>query len=435
MMTKNGKSVHSQIQKRTIQNLRKVLFVNSRINSTLEVEKLLTIIVHTAAEVMQSKAASLMLIDEKTQDLVFQVALGPSGSQLKEHFRVKMGEGIAGRVAESGKSAVVKNVKKTKQFARRFDEATGFVTKSILCVPVKSKDKTIGVLEAINPIRREGFGSLDQDLFETFANQAGIAIENARYHEEILKQERAKQELKIAHQIQQNFLPDLKKVSFGIDLAAVSIPAREVGGDFYDVIPLGDARYVIAIGDVSGKGVPASLYMVRAISELRFLAPHQRSISGLMKALNEALVQNTSFGMFVTLLVMILDRKKRTLEFSSAGHHPILKRNSHTSTVESVGCGKGGVPVGLDEGAVYEEESIPIEAGDVFILYTDGIIEARNTKGEEFTLERLTKTATSHSQDAQGYANAILQSVQDFTKDAEQHDDMTALALVIPDAP
>ena len=142
---------------RTEENLRKVLALNGVLNSTLKLNELLTLIMKTSSEVMRSEVASLLLIDEVSNELVFRVALGGKGAELEEKFRVKMGEGIAGTVAATGNPEIVNDPQKDPRFAKRFDDSTGFVTRAILCVPMKAKGKILGVLQAINPIRRTGF--------------------------------------------------------------------------------------------------------------------------------------------------------------------------------------------------------------------------------------------------------------------------------------
>ncbi len=415
----------------TIKNLKKVLSVTGKLNSALELGAVLEIIMNTAAEVMRTHAASLLLVDAETKDLVFQVALGEKGGDLKEKFRVKTGEGIAGAVAQSGASLMVNDVSKDPRFAKRFDHSTGFITKAILCVPMNFRGNVIGVLQAINPVDDRPFSAEDQFLFETFADQAAIAVENARMHTEIVKQERAKQDLKIAHDIQQNFLPDLTQHQFSVDVAAQSIPARDVGGDFYDVIPLNSHTAAIVIGDVSGKGVPAALYMVRAISEFRFLAQKLKNPAELLTALNNTLAQNSPFGMFVTLLYMVIDTEKLTLDYASAGHHAVLRRCGKSGTVSALE-NTGGPPAGLAEGTLYPQSQITLKSGDVLFAYTDGVTEARNPKKEEYGIERLKDCASRKAKDAEGYASLILENLKTFTQNADQHDDITALSIVIP---
>ena len=412
----------------SVQNLQKVLAVNGKINSSLDLDELLGIIMTTASEVMRTEAASLMLLDKKTNDLEFRVALGCKASNLKESFRIKMGEGIAGAVAKSGKSIVVNDVRKDKRFAGRFDKSTGFVTKAILCVPMHVQGKITGVLEAINP--RHPFSQNDLHLFEIFADQAAIAAENARLHGELVSQERAKQELKIAHEIQQNFLPDFTQNSFPVEIAAQNIPARDVGGDFYDAVRIDSSKTGIIIGDVSGKGVPAALYMVRAISEYRYLSLRFTDPSEVLTKLNDVLARDNRFAMFVTLLYGVLDHERQTLTLASAGHPPVLRKNAKTGKLEALE-NAGGIPVGMMEGSEYSQVEIPVSAGDVLFLYTDGVTEARDQKGKEYTGEGLKLSAAKKCATAREYAEQLLEDLKIFTRGAEPHDDITVIAVKI----
>ena len=415
----------------TIANLRKVLALTSVLNSTLRLNELLALIMKTSSEVMRSEVASLLLIDETSQELVFRVALGGKGAELEEKFRVKMGEGIAGSVAASGKAEIVNDPHKDPRFAKRFDNSTGFVTRAILCVPMKAKGKVIGVLQAINPLERRGFDSDDLELFATFADQAAIAIENAQLHSEIVKQEKAKQALKIAHEIQQNFLPDLTNRQYGIDLCALTLPAFDVGGDLYDVIVLDQNRVGIILGDVSGKGVPAALYMVRAMSEYRFIAPQAKDPAELLTTLNQHLSANSPFGMFLTMICLLIDKPTNTVQYSSAGHLPILLRKAADGTAEIL-KGAQSPPLGLMPETAFFLNTIHLDTGDALFLYTDGVVEARDKRGKEYTIERLAACVKKEADSAGAYSEKIFNEVRQFTTGAEQHDDITALTVIMP---
>jgi len=416
---------------RTVANLRKVLALTSVLNSTLQLNELLAVIMKTSSEVMRSEVASLLLIDEASHDLVFRVALGGKGAELEEKFRVKMGEGIAGSVAASGKPEIVNDPHKDPRFAKRFDDSTGFVTRAILCVPMKARGKVIGVLQAINPILRAGFDQEDLELFETFADQAAIAIENAQLHGEIVKQEKAKQALKIAHEIQQNFLPDLTSRRYGVDLCALTLPAFDVGGDLYDVIALEGDRIGIILGDVSGKGVPAALYMVRAMSEYRFLAPQAKDPAELLTSLNQRLSVNSPFGMFLTMVCLVIDKHMNTVQYSSAGHLPLLLRKAGEGTTEIL-KGAQSPPLGLMAETSFFLNTAHLEPGDALFLYTDGVVEARDKRGKEYTIERLAECVKKEADSAATYSERIFEDVRKFTTGADQHDDITALTVVIP---
>ncbi len=414
----------------TVENLKRVLALNSKINSTLDIDELLGIIMTTAGEVMRAEAASLMLLDEESKELVFRVALGEKGSELKEKFRVKLGEGIAGWVAQSGEPLMVNDPQTDQRFAGRFDNATGFQSKAIICVPMHAKDKIIGILEALNPVGRTVFSNEDLALFQTFADQAAISVENARLHQALVNQEIAARELKIAREIQQSFLPDLKALSVGVDIAGRNIPAREVSGDFYDIIRLDASRIGIMIGDVSGKGVPASLYMVRAISDSRFLAPRFPNPAELLKELNNRLVRDSRFGIFTTLLYLVVNAKEKSVQYASAGHHPMMQRDAGSGITAPVD-GDSGMPLGLFENVEYVLNVCKVKAGDTLFLYTDGITEARNAAGQEFELHRMKQAFAAVAGNSQEYVDRIFHALEEFTKGAEQHDDMTFVAITI----
>jgi len=410
-----------------IANLRKVLAVTSKINSTLNLDELLTVIMTTATEVMSTEVASLLLMEEASQELVFRVALGDKGSNLTEKFRVKVGEGIAGSVAQKGESVIVQDARNDPRFARRFDDNTGFVTKGMLCVPMKAKGKVIGVLQAINPRGDKKIGPGDLELFEIFADQAAIAVENAKLHAEIVKQEKAKQELAIASEIQMNFLPDLSGQAFGLDITARTLPARTVGGDFYDVLNLDPNKVGVLIADVSGKGVPAALFMVNAISQFRFLAPRYPAPADLLTHLNQILARDSTRGMFITAVYLVVDKKTRKVTYASAGHHAILRRRAD-GTAEELSS-DGGPPVGLMPDAAFPQNETALECSDVLFLYTDGIVEARNPKGQEYGAALLKACLRPACPDAKTYTENIYNDIAAFAKGAPQHDDMTALVI------
>jgi len=281
------------------------------------------------------------------------------------------------------------------------------------------------VLQAINPTGREVFEMSDLHLFEAFANQAAVAVENAKLHGEILQQAKLKQTLEAARSIQQSFLPDLTKESFQIDLFARNIPALGVSGDFYDVLALCDGKVGVLIGDVSGKGMGASLYMVKTISEFRFLAPSSKNTAELMTRLNARLVSDATMGMFVTLSYVLVDIKKKSFEWTSAGHHPILALKDHSEVVSLDAA--TGPPAGLMADIHYETSRTDYSPGTCFVLYSDGITEARNFGGSEFGSSKLEAKLKEGGANAKQIGEAIMADVASFAAGAQQHDDMTLI--------
>ncbi len=418
--------------RKRVKDLSSLIEISRIVNSTLDLAKLLDIVMKIAKKVMRTEASSLMLIDEETNELVYEVALGKKGRELKKMFRLKMGQGIAGWVAKNKRPLLVKDVTKDSRFFNRADETTGFKTRSILCVPMKVKDKTIGILEAINPLDRDMFNNEDTDLFSAFASQAAIAIANARMHNQMLEKQRVEQELAVASQIQQNFLPRLCPKLNGISVYAQSIAAREIGGDFYDFLKLDDNSLAIAIGDVSGKGVPAALYMVKVMTELRNCASGTYGPGEALSAVNNVLVKESMRGMFVTLLYAILNFRNKTITFSNAGHFPPIFLDEPTKKIIPFNE-SANIPLGITPGIKYQEAKLEIEGDKLLVFYTDGIIEARNNRAKQFGIQRLKDVVRQKDLSAKSAVHSVIREVINFSKGTPQHDDLTILAVRIKD--
>ena len=267
-----------------------IIEVMPLLNSTFEMDELLVAVMESAQIVMQAEAGSLMMSDESTGDLIVKVATGPIKDKLIG-VRVPKGEGIAGWVAQNGRSLLVSDVEKDPRFYPDLDEITGFKTKSILCTPIKLRDEVIGVIEVIN--RNDGlcYSEDDISLLETLAHQAAIVIERARLHQAVLEKQRLEHELLFARKIQERFWPEEPPRIPGVEIAAKSEPSTQVGGDYYDFIPLSDGRIGIAIGDVSGKDVSAALLMATARMALRTQAEEgSHSLSEIFFRVNNTLM-------------------------------------------------------------------------------------------------------------------------------------------------
>lgn len=409
--------------------LRRLLQLNSRINSTLELGALLEIIMKTAADVMDAQTASLLLLNEQEQTLEFCVALGESGQKLKKGFSVKVGEGIAGQTASSGQTLIVNDAENDPRVARRFDASSGFKTRAILSVPVRAQGRLIGVLQAINPAVKPAFDAEDAELFEIFSDQAAIALENARLHTESIEKERMHQELQIARTIQENFLPRFTGAKASYSIAARTASARQVGGDLYEILDLPDRSLGILIGDVSGKGVPAALCMIKIISDFRLLAPHYRDPASMVRELNRLLLSKSAFeGVFVTLLYLILKPDLGKVIFSRAGHEAMILRR-HDAAGPEILAGESGIPIGILEKTDFPRNELALGPKDFLLLYTDGVVETRNPESEEYGIKRLLHECADPDTDANLFLDRLYLSIDRFRVNAPQHDDITAVAI------
>jgi sigma-B regulation protein RsbU (phosphoserine phosphatase) len=380
-------------------------------------------------EVMEADACSLLLLDEETGELVFRVALSEVGDKIKE-MRRPVGQGVSGWVAATGQAALIPDAYADERFDPSTDQATGYRTRSILCVPLMVRDRLIGVSQLINKLSGEAFTQEDLELFRLLSAQVAIAVENARLHAHRLRQERLERELAFAKSIQQSFLPQELPRDERVEFAASCTSAHEVGGDFYDVIPLSDSRYAVVIGDVSGKGVPAALYMARLVSEIRHLTVRGEEPGRVLEILNHQLATSSQRGMFVTLVCLVLEPSAGRMAYANAGHLPpiiCLPQKGKTLALVS----GSGPPLGIKPDTEYSSSDFELEPGAVAVLYTDGILEAQAPDGSFFGMERLERMLLEGGRSAQEVFHRVLQAVEAFAGDQPQHDDITLVTFSI----
>lgn len=400
------------------------------INSTLDLNKVLMRIMKSAERVMHAEASSLMMRDEETDELIISVPTGPATAKLSG-FRVPSGKGISGWVAAHGQPTAVPDVSKDPRFYGNVDEESGFQTKSIVCVPMKNQEgKIIGVLQVLNRIDGNPFTDEDIPLFTAFADQAAIAIENARLHIEELAKERLERELILARQIQQGFWPENPLPIDGLSIAGMSHPAMDVGGDYYDFIPITDNQLGIIVGDISGKGISAALLMATFRAALRAQIDINRSASDTISLVNNSIVRDTPPEKYLTLFYGVFDTNTRQLIYVNGGHTPGFLYNAHSKEEKYLDL--GGTLVGFLENFPFEEGEESLESGSVLLLFSDGATDALNMDDEEFGFERLYALVREHCHlDAKGLIDVIYQNIIQFSKGASQFDDITMIVLKI----
>lgn len=312
---------------------------------------------------------------------------------------------------------------------KHWRKATG----SLLAVPLISNDQMMGLLFAV---KNEEYGFLPDDniVMAAFANHAILAIENARLVKNSLENERYVQELKIAHDAQMKLLPREMPRLDELDIAAACITANEIGGDYFDFFAFNDTRLGIVIGDVSGKGPEAAFYMAEVKGVLESLANIYYSPQELLIHANRILFPTFDRKTFVSLLYGVFDGASRQFVFCRAGHCPLLYWNHQHEQIYLVE--PAGMAVGLDRGsnfqAILAEERLKCKTGDVLMLYTDGVTEARNWQHQEFEEQRLCQVvAQYHSRTAEEIKKQLLQEISTFVGDHERHDDLTMVVIKV----
>ena len=307
--------------------------------------------------------------------------------------------------------------------------------RSELVIPLMVQDRCIGVFDLESP-ELDAFGKSQVEIVTLLASQAAVAIENARLYETIRNNEvRLEKEIRFAQRVQAALLPtELPKRLKHVDVAARFAPARELGGDLYDFLAPEPNSLVVAVGDVSGKGVPAALYsafageLIRSRTFRRRYAPERFSPSGVLASTNTILHERQLEEYYCTLCYAIFDFKRRTMILANSGlPYPI---RCSGETVEQIVL--PGVPLGSFAGSTYDELSFDLAKDDVYVFCTDGVFEANDALGREFGAERLLQVVNEvRTSSAREIVDAIFAAVHEFRGDTPANDDMTAVALKV----
>ncbi|HEY7447100.1 MAG TPA: GAF domain-containing protein [Vicinamibacterales bacterium] len=342
--------------------------------------------------------------------------------------RVEVGSGLVGYAALHREAVLVEDVSKDP----RYIEVVADV-RSELAVPLLLKDRLIGVFDLESP-ELAAFNKRDAEILTLLASQAAVAIENARLYETLrANEERIVREITFAQRVQMALLPaDAPKRLKGLDVAARFAPATELGGDFYDLLMPDANTLVVAVADVSGKGVPAALYgafageLVRSRTFRRRFTPVRSSPAGVLASMNTILHERRLEEYYCTLCYASIDQKRRVMTISNSGlPYPVR--------CTSEGCGLlelPGLPLGSFAGSTYEELTFDLREGDVWVFCTDGILEARDRQGREFGSGELIQLVSQHRHEpAQRIVDVIFNAVNDFRGSARTVDDMTVVAL------
>ncbi|MBX7152071.1 SpoIIE family protein phosphatase [bacterium] len=399
-----------------------IVEIGKLLNSTLNLDKILEIILDTAVKNLNADRGTVYLIDHEDKQLWAKVLQG----DVKVEIRFPIGAGIAGHVAETGKKIMLKDAYKDERFNPEFDKKTGYKTQTMLCTPMKNrKGEMIGVFQIINKL--EGYFTLDDVKFlDTLSVDACIAIENARLHEESIEKERMEKELEVAATIQKMILPKEVKQITGFEIAGFNVPSKQVGGDYYDVVHLPNGNVALIIADVSGKSVPGALLVSTLQASLRAYLESDFELTKLAGKLNRVILGNSTVDKYITFFIGILDPKSRKFTSVNAGHNPpLLSRKGTIAKLKN-----GGIPLGMVEFDQYVSEENVLQPDDMVVMFTDGVTEAADRNDEFYDDERLEQCVVKH-QNASAFQlkDLIHDDLKKFVGNAEQSDDITMLLL------
>jgi phosphoserine phosphatase RsbU/P len=401
--------------------------IGREVASVLELDELFARIAQLARRVIDYRTFGILLLNDDNE---LEMKLAVQYGEKVEVPRVRLGEGLVGYAALHREPVLVSDVSQDPRYIRVVPDV-----RSELAIPMLLKDRVIGVFDLESP-ELDAFTKRDVEILTLLASQAAVAIENARLYDEVrTTQERLEKEVRFAQRVQAALLPaGPPKRLKGVDLAASFQSARELGGDFHDYLAPESNTLVIAVGDVSGKGVPAALYsafaaeLVRGRTFRRRYLPERSSPAGVLSSVNTILHQRQLEEYYCTLCYAIFDLRRRTMTLANSGlPYPIRCSAEGCAQIELP-----GVPLGSFHGSTYDEVTYALHPGDVFVFCTDGVYEAMTATDQEFTASRLLDVVErSRGLPSTAIVAAIFEAVADWRGDAPPNDDMTAVAVRI----
>jgi sigma-B regulation protein RsbU (phosphoserine phosphatase) len=400
--------------------------IGREVASVLDLPELLSRIGSLARRVIDYRTFGILLLNEQTKELEMKIAV-QYGEQVTVP-RVPLGEGLVGYAALHREAVLVPDVSKDPRYIKVVEDV-----RSELAIPMLLKDRCIGVFDLESP-DLDRFTKRDVEILTLLASQAAVAIENARLYEEVSANEaRLEKELQFAKRVQAALLPSqLPKRLKGVDLAASFASARELGGDFHDFLMPDSHTLIVALGDVSGKGVPAALYsvfageLVRGRTFRRRYLPERSSPANVLMSINTILHERQLEEYYCTLCYALFDLKRRTVTLAKSG----LPYPVHATGGKVTQIVLPGVPLGSFFGVTYDEVTIPLLPNDVFVFCSDGVSEAMNSRFEEFTPSRLIDVVSrTREQSAREIVHAIVEAVAEHRAGHPPNDDTTVVVL------
>jgi len=412
---------------RQLQLYKGLVEVSALINGITHSSELLPSILAVARRVLGAEAASLFLVNA-AGDLELACASGGGAEERPTPtLLVPRGRGISGWVLEHGQPLLVPDAYADPRFYQDADRQTGFLTRSILCTPLRRAGTEIGVLQVLNPVEREAFDAVDLEAFEAYGTLAATAIDKLRTIERQREQDRLAQELAFAREIQSSFLPQTLPQHPHLSFASTYRPAQTVGGDFYDVLDGGPDEIYFTIGDVSGKGMPAALLMAQTLSMLRLIVKPGLSPISAMARWNARLSGHTVRGMFVTALLGRIILSTREVEICSAGHcHPFLVHADGSASEVPVA---GSPPLGLLPELVSRSHRLTLGSGDWLVLYTDGLVESFDAHDQLLDRSGVARVLERRFGTAVEIVRALTEAELQHRGDADPADDLTLLTF------
>lgn len=408
--------------KRAVEELSILNDLARTIGGSLNSQEVMHTIIRRSLRAINAEQGVITLVDEPGSDSGKTLIRTAVSSAERGPFHLN--QALLGWMHLNKKPLLINDPKRDDRFKGvKWDETI----RSLVCVPMIVKSALIGTLTVYNKKGASEFTEDDQRLLSIIAAQSAQIVENARLYEEELRLRKMQEELQLAARIQMDLLPKAVPDITGYEVAGRTLPAQQVGGDYFDFIKIHDQRWAFCLGDVSGKGLPASLLMANLQATLRGQTLSDLAPSDCIRRSNRLLYYSTSPEKFATVFYGILDTHQHTLRFSNAGHDSpyVLHAHANVSRLQT-----GGVPLGMLEEFPFEEEEVPMSPGDLLVVYSDGVTEAWNTDEVEFGEQRLAEVLRQyHDKTASELIDGVIAAVKSHTGSAPQADDITLVVL------
>jgi sigma-B regulation protein RsbU (phosphoserine phosphatase) len=407
-----------------------LLEVTAELTQTFNQDQLLPKIGESLFQVFrQADRAFIILADEVNEARLIPKVIKTRRAQ--DESSARFSKRIVARCLENAQALLSEDATADKRFDLSQSIADCRI-RSVMCAPLtmKSTGKAFGVIQLDTQDRHKKFGQDDLKLLMAVAAQAAIALENAKLHNNLVSRAGLERDLKLAHQVQMSFLPKKPPQIAGYEFFAHYESAQEVGGDYYDFIPLPGPRYAIGLGDVAGKGVPAALLMAKVSSDARFCMLTETDPAKAIYRLNELMQEAGLLDRFVTLAMGLLDPVAHHCAFVNAGHFPpIIYRKATGKITEATSRDAAGFPLGVADGFPYEAITVQLEPGDAVALFTDGVTEAKNKQDVEFQLDGVMSAFAKGPCTPSAMGERLIAAVRQHALGCKQHDDITVVCF------
>jgi sigma-B regulation protein RsbU (phosphoserine phosphatase) len=399
--------------------------ISQAFNSSLELDEVLNKVMDEVIAATKAERGFVTLVDSNGK-FEFKAARGIDQNTIDQP-EFALSTGVVAKVTQSTNAILTNDAQEDERFSNR-QSVIDLNLRSIMASPLAAKGEIIGVIYVDNKLKAGIFTEEDLDLLNAISSSAAVAIENARLYEVAVDKGRMDRELQMARKVQTSLIPSSVPDISGWEIAAKWVPAREVSGDFYDFIELGDDRFGLVIADVVDKGMAAALFMANSRSSLRASTISEKSPKQAVGHANQVITADDASGMFLTLVYAVIGESSGEMVYVNAGHNPPLLWRSGSNELQTLSG--TGMMLGVDGASSYEENTVSLDSGDFVVFFTDGVTEAINAQEEEFGQDRLEKLLREyHMKSSASILEELEKAMSGFIGDVKPFDDVTIMVV------